>query len=153
MEFRKKGNAPDLQKPHSLKPLAEGLTTAPPASAVRAKGKVLVAEDEALVMSVAKRIFSLVGDGVLPAETGRRALEVFRENPDISLIVLDFHLPDMRCGDLISEIRSSGRDVRIIVYSGNLPGSMPEGADALLSKPFTTVQVLEAVNAAFLAGR
>lgn len=82
--------------------------------------KVLVVDDEFLVREFLSDILLATEKyDVVSAENGQAALELCRHDLDVSLIVSDMNMPVKDGLSMIRELREAGRDVPIIVMSGN----------------------------------
>jgi len=57
--------------------------------------KALVVDDSKAIRQIERKYLEELGFEVLEAENGKEALEVLKEHPDISLILLDWHMPIM----------------------------------------------------------
>lgn len=92
--------------------------------------KVLVVDDMVSAHLGLVDMLVLQGFQVLQARTGRQALEILATDTDISLVLTDYHMPDMNGYDLTRTIRSlyANSDLRIIGISSS--------ADRLLSASF-----------------
>jgi len=114
------------------------------------KGKILVVDDEPMIVDVIRAYLEKAGFTVICAETGRQALEVFyRQNP--SLVVLDLMLPDLNGQDVCRTIRSASR-VPIIMLTArsgedDLITGLELGADDYVTKPFSPRQLLARIEA------
>ena len=74
-------------------------------------------------------------------ENGIEALEIFRNNSDIELILMDYHMPKMNGYEAANQIRAISRDVIIIVetadnYSEIVERSPREGINDFFFKPY-----------------
>jgi PAS domain S-box-containing protein len=82
-------------------------------------GTVLVADDEAIVRSVARMALEEHGFKVLVARDGQQAVEMFRENADdIVAVLLDLTMPKASGAEVLSQIRHLKPDTRVILSSG-----------------------------------
>ena len=107
--------------------------------------KILIAEDDPLMMVVIKQ--QLTNEGyILSINTdGREALEALEAfKPD--LIITDILMPFTSGLDLISVVRSSGNKVPILVLSAmDLEATVLEaltlGANDYISKPFKPAEI------------
>jgi PAS domain S-box-containing protein len=111
-----------------------------PAAGPSARGKkmtVLAVDDDALVLMNTATMLEELGHDVIEASSGRRALEVLHENPDIDLVVTDQAMPGMTGSQLATAIKANWPMLPIILATGysELP---PDGDPSLprLSKPF-----------------
>jgi len=105
--------------------------------------KVLVVDDSKAIREIEKKYLEEMGFEVLEAENGEIALKVLEENPDIKLILLDWHMPVMNGYEFLLKVRSNSNwsDVKIImVTTENQQKSIVEaimaGANEYLMKPF-----------------
>jgi two-component system, cell cycle sensor histidine kinase and response regulator CckA len=105
----------------------------PAAAAVASRPRsVLLIDDEPAVRVVTARLLRELGHQVVTAESGRRALELFREQHDgIDLIVLDLTLPERSGEQILDDLMQVRKDVPVVITSGF------QAADAsqILSRP------------------
>lgn len=113
--------------------------------------KILIADDEA-------RMRKLVGDflrkkdyDVLEAENGQRAVDLFFEEEDISLVILDVMMPVMDGYEALKEIRQYSKTPVIMLTAKSeerdeLQG-FDLGADEYISKPFSPNILVARVDA------
>lgn len=81
-------------------------------------GVVLVVDDDETVRSVAKMILEEAGFGVITANDGREAVELFKSQQNIELVLLDMTMPHMNGEDCFCELRRIDPDVKVILSSG-----------------------------------
>ena len=114
--------------------------------------KIMVVDDSALSRRTLRRILETAGYSVVEAEEGMAALELyFIEKPD--LVLLDLVMKGMYGLDVLTKLREMDAGARVIVASADIQTStraMAEeaGAQAFITKPFGTENVLGAVNSA-----
>jgi two-component system chemotaxis response regulator CheY len=112
--------------------------------------KIMVVDDSALSRRTLRRILEGAGYSVVEAEEGMAALELyFIEKPD--LVLLDLVMKGMYGLDVLSKLREMDAGARVIVASADIQTStraMVEeaGATDFINKPFSTENVLGAVN-------
>jgi len=114
--------------------------------------RVLVVDDDPAIRRVVCALLDLDEYGVLEAADGLTALELVRlERPN--LVILDLTMPRLdglrACRALRSDPELAG--TRVLVLTGrDLPddrlAARDAGADAYLVKPFSSLQLLEAVR-------
>ncbi|MFH1546588.1 MAG: response regulator, partial [Patescibacteria group bacterium] len=123
--------------------------------------KILVVDDEKMVLDVLKNILEKWEYEVETSLGATAALEIFKESPhNFGLVITDWVMPCMNGGELIQKIREiqDGTRLKIIVMSG-YPKNEKEFAetkiDGFLMKPFnfeklknTVREVLDAAVAA-----
>ena len=112
---------------------------------------VLVVDDEALNLGVAKRGLVKGGYHVDVAANAGEALQIINDQPPFDLYVLDVMMPGMRGTELADTIRSRQPDAKILfitAYSDQLfHGSrVLRDTEAFVDKPFTRESLLEAVS-------
>ena len=116
------------------------------------KYKILVVDDEQSVADALKLILDDSGYTTVLSKTGREGLQLARKRP-FDLAILDLWLPDISGRDVLSAIHEKRPETPVIIITAReTPELIPElrsrGAAAVLLKPFTPSQILEAVAAA-----
>ncbi len=114
-------------------------------------------EDDPSVAGGLETILGEEGFKVDLAETGRLALEAFRQHR-FDLLVADIRLPDMDGLEIIRQVRESTPGTEVIAISGYATTSLAVDAMKLgvydfLPKPFSERQIVSAINGALRAGR
>jgi two-component system, OmpR family, KDP operon response regulator KdpE len=113
--------------------------------------KVLVIDDEPPIRKLLRMGLTTQGYTVLEAPSGKTALELLGQKPD--LVILDLGLPDIQGHDLLRTIRSRNEGVPIVVLSsrGDEAGKVQAldlGADDYVTKPFGMDELLARMRAA-----
>jgi len=117
-------------------------------------GTVLLVEDEPTVRSFAKQVLVTCGYTVLEAENGAQGVEVAeRYSGPIDLVVTDLVMPLVGGVALLSYLKSVRPGIKVLYMSGYaaphlLPKGDPQGAVAVLQKPFTPQAFADAVHKA-----
>ncbi len=112
--------------------------------------RVLVVDDEAAVLDVAKCALERAGYQVQTATTGPQALEVLRSSNHFGLILLDMSMPGMSGIDAVTEIRAVNPNLPILLCSGYSEVEMRKRSEGLavsgfVQKPFTAKSLREKV--------
>ena len=113
--------------------------------------KVLVVDDEARMRKLVKDFLSVKGYQVLEAADGEEAIDIFFEQKDIALILLDVMMPKMDGWEVVKTIRKYSQ-VPIIMLtargeeSDELQG-FNLGVDEYISKPFSPKILVARVEA------
>ena len=113
--------------------------------------KILVVDDEARMRKLVKDFLTKSDYVVLEAADGEEALNVFYDNKDISLILLDVMMPKMDGWDVCREIRKDSK-VPIVMLTAR-SDEMDEllgfklGVDEYISKPFSPKILVARVEA------
>ena len=116
-----------------------------------AGAKVLVVEDEKMLLESTRALLESGGYRVVTAADGQEAVEAFaREGLDVDLVLLDLDLPRLSGPEAFQKIRAIDGDVRVLVMSGHTgaAGSKPIEGMPRLRKPFTAENLLSAVRKA-----
>jgi two-component system KDP operon response regulator KdpE len=113
--------------------------------------RVLVVDDEPPIRKLLRMGLSTQGYRVLEASSGKMALDMLAEKPD--LVILDLGLPDVQGLDLLRTIRAHNERVPIVVLSSRGDESakvqaLDLGADDYVTKPFGTEELLARMRAA-----
>jgi two-component system KDP operon response regulator KdpE len=113
--------------------------------------KVLVIDDETPIRKLLRMGLTAQGYQILEAPSGRVALELLGEAPD--LVILDLGLPDIQGHELLRMIRARKEGVPIVVLSsrGDEAGkvqALDYGADDYVTKPFGMEELLARMRAA-----
>lgn len=108
-------------------------------TAVRGSGTVLVVDDEEMVRGVARMSLETAGYGVLSAEDGAEALEIFAaSHGQIDAVLLDLTMPRMGGEETLEGILRLRSDAKVILTSGfsEPEGTLQKSAAGFLQKPF-----------------
>ncbi len=116
------------------------------------KGKILLVDDESRMRKLVRDFLVREGYMVLEAGDGIEAMELFYENKDIDLLILDIMMPKMDGWQVCREIRSLSSKVPIILLTARsseqdeLQG-FELGVDEYISKPFSPNILVARVSA------
>ena len=115
------------------------------------KLKILVGDDESRMRKLVRDFLEREGFAVIEAGDGQEAVEIFYENKDIALIILDVMMPHMDGWETCREIRKDSK-VPIIMLTARseerdeLQG-FELGVDEYISKPFSPKILVARVEA------
>jgi signal transduction histidine kinase/ActR/RegA family two-component response regulator len=80
---------------------------------------ILLIDDERAVRVVTGRLLNELGHRVMTADSGRRGVEIFSEQPEaIDLVVLDLTMPETPGEQILEELRLVRADVSVVITSG-----------------------------------
>jgi len=101
--------------------------------------KILVADDEELIRRLVSDFLTAEGYEAIQADDGDVALELFEQNPDISLFILDIMMPNLDGWSVCREIRKKTA-APIIMLSARAQDydqltAFDAGADDYVTKP------------------
>ena len=138
-----------LPRAQAAAPLAGPATVAGP-SGPSGPRRVLVAEDNEILRSLAAAYLRQGGFDVLLASDGQEAVEVFRlEHSRIDLVILDQVMPQLTGRAALRQMRLIDPHVRALLASGSggHPLDDPETA-GVIRKPYRERELIQAVEAA-----
>lgn len=112
--------------------------------------KILLADDDELLRNLVKEVLEEEEYIVLEASDGQEALELFYENSDVDLIILDVMMPKMDGIKVLDEIRKLA-DTPILMLtalgdSASELAGLRHGANDYVSKPFHYEILLERIK-------
>jgi CheY-like chemotaxis protein len=109
--------------------------------------RILVVEDEPLILMATVDMLSELGHSTLEAGSAEEAMDIMQNEP-ADVLLTDVGLPGMSGSDLARQVKKRWPQVRTIFASGNDTGRLASGVENALqlSKPFTT-EDLEAILA------
>lgn len=114
--------------------------------------KILVLEDEFSIRSFITLNLKREGYDILEADSGEKAIEIFDNNQDISIAVLDVMLPGIDGFEVLKHIRSKSQNIGIIMLTARTNEEdkvlgLEYGADDYISKPFSPMELIARIRA------
>ncbi|MCX8280906.1 PAS domain S-box protein [Phyllobacterium sp. 0TCS1.6C] len=103
--------------------------------------KVLAVDDDALVLMNTVAMLEELGHEVIEASSGRDALGLLEQNPDIDLVVTDQAMPRMTGTQLLGHIKERSPSLPVILVTGYSELPKDFSKVPLLSKPFMLSQL------------
>jgi CheY-like chemotaxis protein/two-component sensor histidine kinase len=140
-------------------PAADAPAPAPAAGEAReppgGEGELLlVVDDEAALLQVARLTLTSAGYRVLTAANGAEAVALYAQQPqEIQVVLMDMNMPVMGGAQTIQALRRLKPAVKVIAFSGLFTASSGEQAmatdvQAVLPKPYSVQNLLTTVRAA-----
>ncbi len=116
------------------------------------KKTILIVDDEPSIVITLEYLMKHAGHDVVTARDGLQALDCLAESkPD--LMILDVMMPNKNGFEVCEEVRSDDRfaDMPIVILSAKsseaeINRGLALGADAYITKPFSTHDLVERVN-------
>jgi CheY-like chemotaxis protein len=117
---------------------------------------IAFADDVPEIRQLAREWLTHAGHTVVCAENGRELTQLWRER-HFDLVITDVMMPESDGFEVIAELKKLHRGIRVIAISGGgtvmptqdcLRVAHRLGADAVLAKPFTRLQLIAAIAAA-----
>lgn len=94
--------------------------------------KILVIDDEPLILTTIKKALEKVGYAVRTAENVEGFFDAL-STEDADLLIMDLHLGEVNADDLISRVKKIAPGAKTLIMSGSVPG-LPQ--KYFLAKPF-----------------
>ncbi len=120
----------------------------------RCSQKILLVDDEAILLKLGERILTRLGYRVITATGGREACEIYRnkQNP-IDLIILDCIMPEMDGEETLKALKKIDPDVKVLLTSGcnregHLQTMLDLGIEGFIQKPYGMDDIADAVRQA-----
>ena len=109
---------------------------------------ILIAEDDEVNFIYFKSIFKDNASKIIHAYNGKEAVELCRENPDISFVIMDIKMPVMNGIDATQEIRAFRKDLPIVALTAYAMTSdeklaLSAGCNAYFVKPVKKLDILD----------
>ncbi|MFT3706336.1 MAG: ATP-binding protein [Archangium sp.] len=143
-----KGATFDVLLPLTSAPRSVRFT--PPMTQVKT-GRVLVVDDEPILLRSLVKVLRSLGYEVLEAANGQAALEVLKKER-VDVLLSDVTMPGMSGVELAREVALAHPAVRILLSSGYSDGldTLPPGVKAVLPKPAGRKELALALTAVLL---
>ncbi len=118
------------------------------------KLKVLIAEDDITSVIFFKVVLKNYISQLLEAKTGNEAIEIYKSNPDIDLILMDLKMPDMNGYEASKQIKMLNKEVIIIAQTafaqtGDREKALEAGCDDYITKPIKKEELLALIQKYF----
>ncbi len=112
---------------------------------------ILIVDDEDMVRDFLCRAVSLCGHNPYNAKNGVEALDIFKKEPCINVVILDINMPGMNGFDVASRLKSLKPDINIIISSATLMQDDEEvlrklGIKHILTKPYSLTTLQEVIG-------
>ncbi len=110
--------------------------------------KILIAEDQETNFLLLKELLSEQNFEILWVKNGIDAVDLFKKNPDISLILMDIKMPKMNGYEATKQIRQIDANIPILAltayaFEDDRYKAMEAGCSGYLAKPYKEEQLQE----------
>jgi DNA-binding response OmpR family regulator len=114
--------------------------------------KIMVVEDEASIRGFIVLSLKHAGYEVLMSGSGEQALQLFSQNPNIKIILLDVMLPGIDGFEVCRRLRAVSDSIGIILLTAKIQESdkvqgLGFGADDYITKPFSPAEMIARIQA------
>lgn len=104
------------------------------------KLKIIIAEDDKISRILISKVLDSFSKEILIAKNGLEAVQIFQENPDVDLILMDMQMPQMNGYEATKKIRKVNKEVIIVAQTafaleGDKEKTIKVGCNDYLSKP------------------
>jgi CheY-like chemotaxis protein len=118
--------------------------------------RILVIDDEPMILSMIRRTLEAQGLEVTTAENGSHGIDLFQGDARICLVILDWQMPGMSGEQVFDKLLAIRSGVKVIVSSGAAPSQVDRAFSAhkevqFLPKPFQGRALVTAVKSALAA--
>jgi CheY-like chemotaxis protein len=124
----------------------------PTADLQRGSETLLIVDDETMILRVASDMLTHLGYQVLGAESGEKAIEVYRANREkVALVILDLVMPGIGGGAVFDQLREIDPAVRVMLSSGYAINDqaaeiLDRGCHGFIQKPYDLPSLSKAVR-------
>jgi PAS domain S-box-containing protein len=117
---------------------------------MKKKLKVLIAEDDVYADTFLSIVLKGISTEILHANTGKSAVEMCKNNPDLDLIMMDIKMPEMGGYEATRQIRGFNKDVVIIAQTayameGDRQKAIEAGCNNYVSKPIDVDELMKTI--------
>jgi len=118
---------------------------------------ILLVDDESVILDVGGEVLTALGYNVVPAISGKEAIEILRQTMDESgrgkekalkpdLVILDMIMPEMGGAETFDAIKKINPDIKVLLASGySIEGQatkiLASGCDGFIQKPYSMQQI------------
>jgi two-component system cell cycle sensor histidine kinase/response regulator CckA len=112
-------------------------------------GKILVVDDNNVLLIVVSKMLSLLGYDVSSADSGANGLNVFRKS-NFDLVLSDYDMPGMDGVAFACSVKKSSPSTRVVIMTGAAKETVfsrnSPAVDEVISKPFTLAEIGETIR-------
>jgi len=144
------GTTCSLYCPATKKPMME--KRAFPAELSAGTEAILLVDDEAMILSVGRELLETLGYQVLPARSGKDAVEVYSAKKEkIDMVILDMIMPELSGAETYDRLKEIDPEIKVLLSSGYSMNSQAEeilarGCDGFIQKPFNLNQLASKIR-------
>ena len=114
-------------------------------------GTLLIIEDDPSSRTYFKKVLEELNLNILEAADGKEGIRLFRENPDILVVLLDIRLPETSGFDIIKVLKKERPEVPVIAetafaMAGDRDNCLKAGFDDYISKPVNRKTLIGLLN-------
>jgi len=113
-------------------------------------GKVLIVDDQEIVLNVLSKILEREGFQTITAQSAEKALEIMSTS-NVKLVISDIVMPEIDGFELLTRIKKQHPRVKVMLITGyegkfRKEDIIAAGADGYIIKPFKNIDVIQSIN-------
>jgi CheY-like chemotaxis protein len=113
--------------------------------------KILIAEDDSANYLFIESFLNRTNATILWARDGKEALDIYKADPSLDMILMDLKMPDINGIDATRTIRKTNQKIPVIAltayaFADDKENSIKAGCNAYLSKPMKIEQLSEILS-------
>ena len=113
--------------------------------------KILIAEDDSSNYLFIESYLKQTKSAILWARDGKEALDIFRLDPSLDMILMDLKMPEINGIDATRTIRETNQKIPVIAltayaFADDRENSIKAGCNAYLAKPIKIEQLSEILS-------
>jgi len=118
-----------------------------PEAIERGTGRILVIDDEAAILRIARGMLEQCGYNVITATNGKDGVMAYDEKADdISAVILDLSMPGISGHEVLRQLREINPSVKVLIASGlaedeEIRHLTSGGSAGFIQKPYTAVEL------------
>ncbi|MBT3207510.1 MAG: PAS domain S-box protein [Bacteroidetes bacterium] len=114
------------------------------------KLKILIVEDDEVSTIFLNNVLKNKLHEILHVDTGKKAVELCRNMPDIDIVLMDIKIPDMNGYEATREIRKFNKEILIIAQTayglaGDREKALATGCNDYISKPINRIELKDKI--------
>ena len=113
--------------------------------------KILIAEDDSANYLFIESFLKQTNADIFWARDGKEAIDIFKADPSLDMILMDLKMPDINGFDATRTIRKTNKEIPVIAltayaFADDKENSLKAGCNAYLSKPVKIEQLSEILS-------
>ncbi len=115
---------------------------------MKSTGEILVIDDDQTTLTLIKRYLETSQRTLHLATEARQGLQVLKDNPDISVVLVDYMMPHMTGVEVLHAVQEMSPEPYILLMSSLPKDQIPSGlhADGFIKKPVSKTHLLEVIE-------
>jgi len=113
---------------------------------------ILLVDDEDMIIDVFEDILKSLGYQVMTAQSGKDAIEIYKQNgPEIAIVVLDMIMPDMGGAEAYKHLKAINPNIKVLLATGysineKISGILKKDGNGFIQKPFSIAQLSQSIR-------